>query len=64
MMKTLGNPLATWYMLVKADRKFGLELGTPVMDYLLGDSMQPKDMIPQQPGHVLSIECGGSGYGM
>ena len=49
---------------VKADCKLGLELGTPVMDYLLGDFMQSKNIIPQQPGCVLSIECGGSGYGM
>ena len=49
---------------VEADWKLGQELWAPVMDYLLGDSMQPKDMVPQQPGCVLGIECGGSGYGM
>ena len=49
---------------VKADRKLGLELGAPVMDYLLGDSMQSKNIIPQQPGCVLGIERGGSGDGM
>ena len=49
---------------VEADRKLGLELGAPVMDYLLRDSMKPKDIIPEQPGCVLGIECGGSGDGM
>ena len=41
---------------VKADRKLGLELGAPVMDDLLGDSMQSKNIIPQQSGCVLGIE--------
>ena len=49
---------------VEVDSKLGLELWPPVMDYLLGHSMQSKDMVPQQPGHVLSIERGGSGYCM
>ena len=49
---------------VKADHKLGLELWPPVMDDLLGGSMQPKNIIPQQPGCVLGIECGGSGYRM
>ena len=49
---------------VKADRKLGLELWAPVMDYLLGDSMQSKNIIPEQPGCVLGIERGGSGDGM
>ena len=41
---------------VEADRELRLELWAPVMDDLLGDSMQPKDVVPQQPGCVPSIE--------
>ena len=58
-----GAVLDAWE-LAEADRELRLKLWAPVMDHLLGHSVQPKDVDHEQPGCLLGIEQGGSGDGM